>query len=95
MVMTIHTWLHSVTAIYIWSRAAESDRRSWVRQKCSRSAAGLVYALMLLSLRPRGAGSGAGFVSVAMLAVLSIAGGILIKYPSDFVQVAVKQMMGI
>ena len=33
--------------------------------------------------------------SVALLAVLSIAGGILIKYPSEFVQIAVKQMMGI
>ncbi|MFA6320652.1 MAG: NADH-quinone oxidoreductase subunit L [Candidatus Omnitrophota bacterium] len=40
-------------------------------------------------------GSRVMVVSVAILAILSIAGGILIKYPSEFVQVAVKQMMGI
>ncbi|MDD3905048.1 MAG: NADH-quinone oxidoreductase subunit L [Candidatus Omnitrophica bacterium] len=39
-------------------------------------------------------GSGIMVFSVAILAVLSVAGGILIKYPSDFVQIAVKQMMG-
>ncbi len=33
--------------------------------------------------------------SVAALAILSIVAGICIKYPSDFVQIAVKQMMGI
>ncbi|MDD5427749.1 MAG: NADH-quinone oxidoreductase subunit L [Candidatus Omnitrophica bacterium] len=44
---------------------------------------------------PAKEGSGVMVLSVAMLAVLSIAGGILIKYPSDFVQTAVKQMMGI
>ncbi len=33
--------------------------------------------------------------SVALLGVLSIAGGILIKYPTELVQAAVKQMMGI
>lgn len=40
-------------------------------------------------------GSRVMVLSVAILAILSIAGGILIKYPSDFVQIAVKQMMGI
>lgn len=40
-------------------------------------------------------GSKVMVISVAILAILSIAGGILIKYPSDFVQIAVKQMMGI
>jgi proton-translocating NADH-quinone oxidoreductase chain N len=40
-------------------------------------------------------GSAVMLVSVAILAALSIAGGIFIKYPSDFVQMAVKQMMGI
>jgi len=33
--------------------------------------------------------------SVAVLAILSLLGGIYIRYPSQFVQVAVKQMMGI
>jgi formate hydrogenlyase subunit 3/multisubunit Na+/H+ antiporter MnhD subunit len=33
--------------------------------------------------------------SVAMLAILSLAGGIFIKYPSDFVASAVKQMLGV
>ncbi|MDD5436455.1 MAG: NADH-quinone oxidoreductase subunit L [Candidatus Omnitrophica bacterium] len=33
--------------------------------------------------------------SVAVLAILSLLSGIYIKYPSDFVQMAVKQMMGI
>ncbi len=40
-------------------------------------------------------GSRVMVASVAILAILSVAGGILIKYPSDFVQAAVKQMMGI
>jgi proton-translocating NADH-quinone oxidoreductase chain N len=40
-------------------------------------------------------GSKVMVISVAILAILSIAGGILIRYPSDFVQIAVKQMMGI
>ena len=44
---------------------------------------------------PAREGSKIMVLSVAILAVLSIAGGILIKYPSDFVQIAVKQMMGI
>jgi hypothetical protein len=33
--------------------------------------------------------------SVAILAALSLLGGILIQYPSFFVQLAVKQMLGI
>ena len=44
---------------------------------------------------PAKEGSRVMVVSVAILAVLSLAAGILIKYPSDFVQIAVKQMMGI
>jgi proton-translocating NADH-quinone oxidoreductase chain N len=44
---------------------------------------------------PAREGSRVMVISVAALAILSIAGGILIKFPSDFVQIAVKQMMGI
>ena len=33
--------------------------------------------------------------SVAVLAILSLLSGIYIRYPSEFVQMAVKQMMGI
>ncbi|MEI6863127.1 MAG: NADH-quinone oxidoreductase subunit L [Candidatus Omnitrophota bacterium] len=40
-------------------------------------------------------GSATMIVSVAILATLSLAGGIYIMYPSSFVTVAVKQMMGI
>ena len=62
----------------------------------------LVYLFRIFNLiflgeaqKPAREGSRVMIVSVAILAILSIAGGILIKYPSDFVQVAVKQMMGI
>ena len=40
-------------------------------------------------------GSATMIVSVALLATLSLAGGIYIMYPSSFVAVAVKQMVGI
>lgn len=44
---------------------------------------------------PAHEGSRVMLVSVAVLAVLSLLGGIFINYPSGFVQVAVKQMLGI
>ena len=39
-------------------------------------------------------GSATMLVSVALLATLSLAGGIYILYPSSFVAIAVKQMVG-
>jgi NADH:ubiquinone oxidoreductase subunit 5 (subunit L)/multisubunit Na+/H+ antiporter MnhA subunit len=63
----------------------------------------ILYLFRLFNMiflgQPRGAtaaeGSKTMVASVAILAALSLLGGILIQYPSFFVQLAVKQMLGI
>ena len=62
----------------------------------------LIYLFRIFNLiflgeaqKPAKEGSRVMVFSVALLAILSIAGGILIKYPADFAMTAVKQMMGI
>lgn len=62
----------------------------------------IIYLLRIFNMiflaEPRGAqareGSKVMVLSVAILAVLSILGGIYINYPSDFVKIAVKHMLG-